>query len=322
MTTPAVRAIRKAFPDARITLLAKPWVLPVFENSPHVDDLMGYDAEGRHNGFVGKTRLARDLGKGGFDAAILLQNAIEAAVIARMAKIPVRVGYDTDARRLLLTHPVRCSRGIKRVHQTGYYLNMLKKAGFPAEKGPLHLTVSERHRIRALNILQNHGVSRDERLIGINPSAAFGSAKQWFPERFAEAANRIQTQYGTRTLIFGGPGDRELGRRIAGMINDTPVDLSGQTTLSEAMALIDTCRLFITNDSGLMHVAAALGRPLIAIFGSTNPITTGPFSGNSRIVRSRMSCSPCLKPVCPEGHKNCMAQVETDRVVQTAGEFL
>jgi len=322
MTTPAIRAIRKAFPVARITLLAKPWVIPVFESSPHVDDLMVYDEKGRHGGMVGKVRLARDLGRVGFEASILLQNAVEAAIITRMAGIPIRLGYDTDARRLLLTHAVRTIPEIKKVHQTGYYLHLLREAGLPAKTGALHLTLDKSHRSRAMKILQNRGVAPDDRIVGLNPSAAFGSAKQWFPHRFADAANQIQTQFNTRTLIFGGPADRELGSRIARLVKKSPVDLSGQTTLSEAMALIDRCSLFITNDSGLMHVAAALNKPLVAIFGSTNPVTTGPFSSNSRVIQSRVACSPCLKPVCQKIQKECMVQIDTEQVVRAAGEML
>jgi len=322
MTTPAVRAIREAFPGARIAMLAKPWVVPVFEESLHVDDLLIFDAEGRHHGLAGVFRLARDLKSLDFDAAILLQNAFEAALITWLAGIPRRIGFDTDARRLLLTDPVRCTPAIKTMHQTGYYLRILRGIGVAAEDQRLHLTIGTRNRLGVEKILNDVNVSGREHLVGINPSATFGPAKQWFPDRFAELGDRLSEAMNATVLIFGGPGDRALGRHIARMMKNRAVDLSGRTTLGEAMALIDRCRVFVTNDSGLMHVAAALDTPLVAVFGSTNSATTSPYSRRSRIVRVSIDCSPCMKPVCPLGHMNCMSGVSVDRVYQAVKDLM
>ena len=317
MTTPAVRAIRRNFPDARISMLAKPWVAPVFAHSPHVDEIIVYDAHGRHHGLCGPVRLAKDLRAYRFDAAIFLQNAIEAALIAFLAGIPARIGYDTDARRLLLTHPVRCTKAIKSIHQTGYYLKMLEGAGLVAGEQTLELSVGAENRQRAERILWAHSVTPDLRVVGLNPSATFGPAKLWFPERYAALGDRLHKDHDATILIFGGPSDRELGQTISRMMAAPAIDLSGRTSLGEAMALIDRCDAFVTNDSGLMHVAAALKTPLVAIFGSTNFTTTSPYSPTSRMVRVPIECSPCMKPVCPLGHMNCMKQVTVDMVFDT-----
>ncbi len=323
MTTPAVHAVRKAFPHAEIRILAKPWVIPVFENSPDIDVVLVYETQGsRHRGIAGIHRLARELRQHHFDAALLLQNAFEAAFITWVAGIPARIGFDTDARRLLLTHPVRCTPRLKRVHQTRYYLEILRGIGKPAREHALHLSLSDANRERAETILRSQDVGPGDRLVGINPGASFGPAKQWFPDRFARLADLIQERCQARVLIFGGPGDRVLGETISQGMHGSPIDLSGRTTLSEAMALIDACDLFVTNDSGLMHVAAALDRPLIAIFGSTNPVTTGPFSSRSRVIRTPIPCSPCLKPVCPYGHMDCMERIDVDAVFKAAEEML
>ncbi len=322
MTTPAVRAIRRNFQNAEISLLAKPWVAPVFAHSPHVDRILVYEADSRHRGTAGKLRLARDLRRHRFDAAILLQNAIEAALITWLAGIPVRVGFDTDGRRLLLTHPVHRTREVKAIHQTGYYLAMLAGAGLRTGDPALFLRLGEQDRRRAARRLARMGVTGGRRLIGINPSATFGPTKQWFPERFAALADRLQAAHDAVIVLFGGPGDRVLGGRIAAAMARPPVDLCGRTGLGEAMALIAACDLFITNDSGLMHVAAALDVPLIAIFGSTNPVTTGPFSARSRVVKSTVDCAPCLEPRCPLGHMNCMRDITVDKVFSVAGEML
>ena len=322
MTTPAVRAIRKNFPDARISILTKPWVAPVFSDSPYVDNLLIYDEAGKHKGMVGKMRLAKELKQYSFDAAILLQNAFEAALITFFAGIPCRIGYNTDVRGFLLTHSVSCTPRIKKMHQTGYYLGILQGIGLETDGLGLDLVVNKKYEKRAAEILEEHGISRTNGLVGINPSATFGPAKQWFPERYAGLSDKIHEVFGARILLFGGPEDRELGVRIAQIMQHPPVDLCGKTDLGEAIALINMCNLFITNDSGLMHVAAALDIPLIAIFGSTNPLTTGPRSKRSKIVRVPIKCSPCLKPKCPEGHLRCMDQIDVGMVFEAVKEIL
>jgi len=322
MTTPVIRTIRECFPRAQISILAKPWVAPVFESSTHVDTVLIYDGAGRHKGIWGRVRLARDLRQYHFEAAILLQNAFEAALITFLAGIPCRIGYNTDGRSLLLTHPVACKPEYKKDHQTRYYLNILRDVGLKEGSQDLFLNLGSKQRARAQDILFEYGVSKQERIIGLNPSATYGPAKQWPLERYAGLADKIQDFADCRVLIFGGPEDILLGRRISQTMKHAPVDLSGKTELSEAMALIERCSLFVTNDSGLMHVAAALKVPLIAIFGSTNATTTGPLSSKSRVVQVPMVCSPCLKPECPEGHLRCMDQIDVDMVFDVAKEML
>jgi heptosyltransferase-2 len=287
-----------------------------------VDQVLIYDDRGRHGGVAGTIRLAKELRAYHFDAAILLQNAFEAALITFMAGIPVRIGYNRDGRGFLLTHGVRCTRAIKKLHQTGYYPHILQGAGLKTDGQALELFVGTEDAGHAREILARGGISARDTVVGINPGAAFGPAKQWLPENYARLADRICDAYHARILIFGGPGDRDLGRAIANMMQHRPMDLSGRTTLGQAMALIANCDLFVTNDSGLMHVAAALDTPLIAIFGSTNHITTGPWSTSNRIVRSTINCSPCLKPQCPLGHLECMHSIHVNRVFNVAAEMM
>jgi len=322
MTTPAVRAIRRHFPGASISLLAKPWVAPVFAHSPHVDEIIVYEANGRHRGAMGPIRLARDLRSRDFDAAILLQNAIEAALIAFLAGIPMRIGFDTDARRLLLTHPVRCTRAVKAIHQTGYYLKILEGVGIPPRGRTLELSLGNANRKRAEEILAKRGILPGSRIVGLNPSATYGPAKQWFPERYAALGDRLSRTLDASIVIFGGPADSNLGRHITEMMQTPAADLSGRTSLGEAMALIERCDAFVTNDSGLMHVAAAVNTPLVAIFGSTNSTTTSPYSPTSRIVRVPIECSPCMQPVCPLGHMNCMRLVSVKMVAEAVEDLL
>lgn len=326
MTIPAIRAIRESFPFAEIFILAKPWVLPVFENSPHTDRLLIYDSAGKHKGLAGKLRLARELKTYHFDAAILLQNAFEAAFITFFAGIPVRIGYNTDARTLLLTHAVPCSPQIKQLHQTEYYLGILKGAGLRKPGNPdfdrsLYLRISAGQQQRADRILARYKISGNDRILGINPGATFGSAKRWGPDRYAELCQRLKP-FAERILVFGSPGEEALGQHICETVGSGSVSLCGKTTLSEAIALIGRCQLFVTNDSGLMHIAAALDIPQIAIFGSTNHLTTAPAGSRSHILRIPTPCSPCLKPECPEKHHRCMKAVTVDMVCSLAEQLI
>lgn len=322
MTTPAVRSIRLAFPDAWIGMLVKPWVAPVFDHSPQLDQVLIYESEKRHKGLMGKIRMARDLGAMHFDAAILLQNAFEAAFIAWLSRIPIRMGFNTDARSLFLTHAIPCTAETKNKHQTSYYLDLIHQAGISVHDNHLELLLSERAQRHARDRLSQMGITHNAPIVGINPSATFGPAKQWFPERFAALADRIHTRFRAQILIFGGPEDQRLGEKLSQHMQAKPINLAGSTTLEEAMALIGNCSLFISNDSGLMHVAAALDVPLIALFGSTNPITTGPCSQFSRVIQTSEPCGPCLKKTCPEGHLNCMRSIDVDTVFSIVEEIL
>lgn len=322
MTTPALASVRSAFPHARITLLVKPWVAPVYEHNPNLDRILLYRSQDRHGGAAGTFRLARDLRRRRFDAALLLQNAFEAAWIAALAGIPMRIGYDTDGRRLLLSHPVRRRPRGTEGHQVQYYQRIVQGIGFPTMDRPLELVVDPEDRLRVGRMLARWGADETAPLIGINPSAAFGPAKQWPPDRFARLADRIRGRIGGRVLLFGGPGDRELGERVAAAMKGPSVNLAGRTRLGEAMALIERCRIFVTNDSGLMHVAAALDTPQVAIFGSTDPRATGPLSGAARVVSGDEPCAPCRKPVCPLGHRRCMERIDEERVFAAVRELL
>ncbi|MBW2036474.1 MAG: lipopolysaccharide heptosyltransferase II [Deltaproteobacteria bacterium] len=321
LTTPAIRGVRKNFPDADIAILAKPGVAPIFYSNPHVDHVIVYDSAGRHAGWLGKVRLARQLRRHKFDLVILFQNAFEAALLAYLAGIPNRVGYGTDCRGIFLTHSIRVKPWHKQVHEIDYYLGILQGAGLSPDGRDLTLVVSEQDRQSAKAILTSHNISAGDRLLGLSPGSTYGSAKRWFPERFAAVGDRLYESHGLHIIIIGSPGEEAVGRRVSESMKHESVNLCGKTSLGEAMALIERCRLFITNDSGLMHVAAAIGIPLVAIFGSTNPVTTGPSSQRSCIVRVPVPCSPCLKPECPVDHR-CMKEITVEMVYAAADAML
>jgi heptosyltransferase-2 len=321
MTLPAVAAIRNTFPGARITILVKPWVADIFRLCPDVDDIMIYERPGVHNGPAGLLRLAGELRKRAFDAAILLQNAIEAAIIVFLAGIPMRAGYNSDGRGLLLTHSVVRTKAIRQVHQTDYYLEMVKALGCRPAGRENHLHPGQADDLLAETLLKRFGLEDNRLLVGMAPGAAYGPAKKWFPERFSSIADRLGDGFSAQTLLFGSSEDHDTAATVQARAKYPIVDLTGKTSLKEAMALMSRCRMFISNDSGLMHVAAALGVPTVAIFGSTNPATTSPPGRNNIIIHKDVACSPCLKTHCPTDFR-CMDLIGVDDVYDAAVRML
>lgn len=323
MSTAAVRGVRRSFPGARITLLAKPWVVPVFTGNPHIDDILVYDAAGRHAGVIGRWRLVRDLRKAGFDAAILLQNAFEAALLAWMAGIPERIGYATDGRAFLLTRRLWRYRAYQQGHLIDYYLGILAEAGRHADGRRLELFLTADEIRQARSRLERFLPSAGTPVIGVNPGAAFGTAKRWLPERFVALCRRLHSETGAVCLLFGSHSEAMLGRQLADAIGPAAMNLCGETTLRQAMALMKCCDVFVTNDSGLMHVAAALDLPQVAIIGPTDPVATGPSNHRSRQVQAVGACylAPCLKAECPIDHR-CMRAISTDRVYDEVSALL
>jgi heptosyltransferase II len=299
MSLPAIRAVRERFPGAYVAVLARPWVADLYGGEPAIDGVIQYP--GRSWTMVRRLRAER------FDCAILLQNAFEAAATARLAGIRRRIGYDRDGRGWLLTDavPVPKPGEIPR-HQRFYYLEMLRRAGILDR-----LPDVESIRLAGANRAGPHSDT-----IGISPGAAYGNAKRWLPERFAEAALRL----GGPVALFGSAAEHELCEKVAALVRaggGSVHNYAGETTLARFIELAGDCRLFLTNDSGAMHIASALGVPTVAIFGATDHTATGPTGPLARVVREDVECSPCLLRECPIDHR-CMTRVTVDQVVQVA----
>jgi heptosyltransferase-2 len=324
MTTPAVRTIRRNYPQAEITLLALPWVADVFRASPHIDRIVTYDKKERHAGLKGKFVLAGDLRAYGYDAAILLQNAFEAAFITLLARIPVRAGYTTDGRGLLLTHGVKKPGDIKLRHQVHYYQEMLQGLGLSPGPDDLELHLADADVFWAANAVNQYTAGQKATLVGFNPGAAYGPAKCWPADKYARLAGELCRDTDVIVLVFGTKADQVAAQQIQDAVNSQlrVIDLTGKTTLGQALAMINLCKVFVTNDSGLMHVSAALHVPTVAIFGSTDHIATGPFSDNASIVRTELECSPCLETHCPRKHFRCMEDITVDDVARAVHAHL
>ncbi|HTS74608.1 MAG TPA: lipopolysaccharide heptosyltransferase II, partial [Bryobacteraceae bacterium] len=265
---------------------------------------------------------ARELSRLRFDCAILLQNAFEAAAVAWVARIPERIGYARDGRSPLLTRAIAVPRpGEIPAHQRFYYLELLRRAriidAMPAND-LIRLEGAAAAREAGMERLRDAGLG--DMVIGVSPGAAFGSAKRWLPERFAAAADRVARETGASVAVFGSKDERELCASVAAAIGARVRNFAGETSLAAFIEMAAACRVYLTNDSGAMHIASALGVPTVAIFGATDDAATGPTGPLARVVRQAVECSPCLKRECPIDHR-CMTGVEAMRVAGTALEL-
>ena len=261
-----------------------------------------------------------------FDGAILLQNAFDAALTVWLAGIPERIGYRRDGRGMLLTRAIQVPEpGDIPRHERFYYLELLRRAGL-IERFP----ESDAIRLDGIGEAREAGTAQLSALhvagpvIGISPGAAYGDAKRWLAERFAESGRQLAGELEASVLVFGSASERPLCETVAEPLRRAGIparNLAGETSLREFIDLAAACRLFLTNDSGAMHVASALGVPTVAIFGATDDTTTGPTGPMARVVREHAECSPCLLRECPIDHR-CMTRVAAERVTAEASLLL
>ncbi len=316
MALPALRAVRMRFPDAEITILARPYVAAIYKDQEVCDNTMFVENK---RDIVGELRAQK------FDVALLLQNAFEAAWIAWRAGIPERIGYARDGRSLLLTKAVAVPKpGEIPAHEQYYYLELLRRAGWldslPGESF-IKLNVPEENRQRAEDFLVSAGVNHGSMRIAIGAGASYGSAKCWPPDRFAELANRLQMQAQADVILFGTSGEAAVSSAIAAGMDHPPIDLTGKTAIHDLPAILSQCHLFIGNDSGAMHVAAAVGLPVVAVFGPTDPFGTAPVTPRCSIVQEKTYCSPCFLRRCPTDHR-CMTRVTPEAVEAAARQWI
>lgn len=316
MATPALSVIREHFPHAQITILANEMVSELLSHHPDIDSIITFHRQGIHRGVAGRLRLAAELRSHAFELAIILPNSFDSAVVPWLAGIPARIGKCSDGRTLLLNGRYHFVQAIPPRHEVDYYLDLLGHFGITGSRTPLRLYVTADEEHLAAERLAQSGVQPHDFVLGINPGASYGSAKRWYPDRFAQVARHLSQTWGAKVVIFGGPGETAIAADIEQNLEGT-VNVAGTTSVREMMALIKRCNFFITNDSGPMHVAAAFSVPLVAIFGSTDHTGTSPYSDNSVVVRNEVECAPCKLRECPTDHR-CMTSVTAKAVITAA----
>lgn len=313
MATPVLADLRKHFPDASITAMCRKPLCELLEQEEAIDELFCFT---RPESSFARRQEKRDLlakiEAGKFDVGILLTNSFSSAWWFWQGGVKRRIGFSMHWRRWLLTDPLPLQS--KKMHHVDLYKKTLEPLGIPLSKTAPRLFVSEKEAKEAKQLLYQRGYVEGKPLIGINPGAAYGSAKCWPPERFRQLAQEL-LKSGVFLLFFGDLSTDALVKEICRGLPEQVMDLAGVTRLRELACLIKECDVFVTNDSGPMHIGAALGVPLVALFGSTDPELTGPYGQEEAVVRKPVSCSPCFKRVCPIDFP-CMKEITVDMVVK------
>jgi heptosyltransferase-2 len=310
MSLPVLAGLKRLFPLAEITILAVPRVAPLFEAHPGVVEIIRYPSGG------GKWQVLWGM-RGRFEVALALPNSMESALGLWLVGVPSRVGYDTDARALFLKEAVSGHQHLAGLHTVFYLLGLLKALGGVATFTAPTLYLNSAEVGNAARFLAEVDLPGDGPWVGLSPGAAYGPAKRWEPSRFAALGLTLQQELGARLVLLGGSEERQVADLVKEHLNEPVVDLVGRTSLRQALGVLSQLSLLVTNDSGLMHAAAALSVPQVALFGSTDPVATGPFSSRATVIRHPLPCSPCFKRTCEVGY-TCLNAITVEEVMAAA----
>ncbi len=318
MAMPAMAALHRHYSADEIWIAAPAGIRDIFAG-PETTERLFLPAPAPE-----KTSLRRAAAvwrEGRFDAGLLLTNSFGSALEFAVARIPQRWGYDRDGRGLLLTKRVRFRRPDKPVHMVRYYLDLIEGLGIARPVPEIKLRVTPEEIGRGRNILAAAGLDSGRPLAVLNPGAAYGPAKRWPAERFAELAAILQNRHGAEIAVTGTDHDRASAAIICAGLARPAADLTGKMTLRELLAVLASAAVFITNDSGPMHMANALRIPVVALFGPTDPAVTAPFHEPRTILKKDVVCWPCLYRRCPYDHR-CLAGISAAEAADAAGAYL
>ena len=315
MATPVLADLKCRFPEAEITAMCKSHLADLLKHDAAVDEIFAFSQPGY--GFlrrVGDADLIGKLRTGQYDLGVLLTNSFSSAWYFFQGRVARRLGYRTRFRSLLLSDGV--SWPTKKMHQVDFYKHLLGSLGIERSQTAPRLYLTEEEVRIAKELLYQRGYWDGAPLIGINPGAAYGSAKCWPPERFRALAQQLLDKDPEAFILFFGDGKTEsLVKEIVQDLPSRVIDLAGATNLRELICLIKVCDVLVTNDSGPMHIGAALGTPLVALFGSTDDALTGPFGQSEAVIRKQVSCAPCFERVCPIDFR-CMRGITVEEVAR------
>ncbi len=315
MATPILEDIRNRYPNACITAMCRSPMCELLYQSPFIDELFCFEKIPSWLRRISDRGLIQKLRMGKYDLGILLTNSMSSAWWFMQGKVKTRLGFKSGGRSFLLTHPISFPKKRDTQHLTLTYKALLTPLGISKTQTMPKLFLEKQEIEDARAILKTFGVFKENMIIGVNPGASYGSSKCWPKERFIEMTESLLEKYeDARIVFFGDSSQLSLIKEITDPFDKRVINLSGKTSLRELMALISICNVFVSNDSGPMHIADALEVPLVALFGSTSAILTGPSKSKS-VVQKQVSCSPCFKRECPIDFR-CMKNIEARDVIK------
>lgn len=320
LVTPLIQAAKERLGTKRLAVVVRPSAAALLRHNPWIDEVIPYDKYGAERGVSGLVALAGRLRKTGFDAALIPHRSIRSAILAWLARIPVRIGFETSQGRWLLTNRV----AYRAVHEVERNLDLLRLWHTETNGYAPALFPDEADRAAATVFLHRNGVSCADLMIGVSPGSIWPT-KRWLPERFAGIIRRTEADFGARVILFGGPEDAALCHDVAEQSGGNPVVAAGTLTLLQSAALVQRCAVLVSNDSAMAHIAAAMDTPAIVIFGPTVPaFGFAPYGKTHRIIEERaLACRPCSRHGgnrCPVGTHECMTGIAADEVFEAVQE--
>lgn len=312
MATPVIKDVKEHWPHAKVTAMCEAKISQLIAKDPHADEIYSYK---KPNGWIHGTHpweIIDTLRKGQYDLGILLTNSFSSALWFWKGNVKNRLGYGDHYRSLLLNKALPYPKEKETQHLVKTYKMLLSPLGIPLSDTDPYLEVSAEEILEAQQLLHTLNVKAGQKLIGLNPGAAYGSAKCWPPEKFKELSLKLLQNPQNTLLYFGDPKGAPLVQDICQGMPERVINLAGRTTIRQLMALLKLCSILLTNDSGPMHIASALKTPLIALFGSTSDVKTGPYNGG-KVIHKHVACSPCYKRTCPIDFR-CMTSISVEEV--------
>ncbi len=323
MTIPALRSLRASFPDAEISLLTRSWADGVFRDAGFIDRILSFSPSGSRRRDLREER--RLLKTEGFDAGILFTNSFASALALGFGKVERRFGYATEGRKFLLTDPIDVPPWKSERHEVNYYLNLVAEAArrlgreLPPTEPDITLPVSPQRRAAARAMIDEAGANAAAPLVVFGAGSTNSTAKRWPAESYAALGDLLSTGLGCQVVLLGSPDEKIVAGQVSDRANVKPIDLSGKTSLAEAVAILSVADLMVSNDMGLAHVARAVGTETIVIFGPTDDRTTRPIG--SHVIRKPFDCAPCMLRECPIDHR-CMTSIKPSEVFERAAEIV
>ncbi|MFH1355272.1 MAG: lipopolysaccharide heptosyltransferase II [Candidatus Omnitrophota bacterium] len=317
LSTPVIKAVRDRYPDAFIAMIVRPYSRDIVADNPYLDQVIIYDKSGKEKSWCGSYRFARKLSKKKFDLAIILHPTNRMHLISFLAGIPRRVGYNRKL-GVLLTDGIKHTKQFGEKHELEYSLDLLKVLNIEPKERNLFMPLKGESEIWADELLEKEGIKKSHRLLVINPGASCPS-KIWPGQRFAELANRLIEKYGFRIIVISGPKEITLVEKMVKGIDHPVVNLAGRTSVNQLASIVRRCELLISNDSGPVHIATAVGVPVISIFGRNqqglSPRRWGPLGKRDRILHKEVGCVECLAHDCVKEFI-CLKAIEVEDVMK------
>lgn len=315
LSTPLLRALRERFPDARLTMAVNRGTEEVIKWNPDLDEIMVVERDG----LIGQVRLLRELRCRRFDTVIDLTDGDRSAILTRVSGAPVRIGFNEEHRWRGAFYTTIVASPAGSVHRLERDFAALRPLGIESKASPLMLQTSAEDEHQAERLLKEVGVMHEDGhiptpLVLFHPGARYWF-KSWPFERFSELADRLTNEYGCLVLIGGGAQDVEIVNAICSRAKSLPIALAGRATLLQFAAVLKRCALFVGNDNGAMHMAAAVGTPVVGLFGPSNPLEWGPRGPKISVIYKGLDCRQCFHPTCVRGEENCMRRISVDEVL-------